>query len=165
LLGNIGAITGVASQFLPKGGGGAAPPRNGGFGGSVQGTGSVTLPGVGTVSVGGGTGITIRPPGTPVNGGFGPGFAQFGGVTSGSSTSAPGACVPGMPGVRLNKTGYHLRDGTFIAPGTKCVRSRRRNPLNPRALSKALSRVTSFKKAATVASRITIRSAGCARCK
>jgi hypothetical protein len=70
-----------------------------------------------------------------------------------------------MPGVRLNRTGYFLKSGQYIAPGTKCVRSRRRNPLNPRALSKAMGRVVSFKKAATAASRITIRERSCSRCK
>ena len=124
-------------------------------------TGAVTIPGVGTISVGGGGGIQIGGPGVGP-GQFGPGF---GGVVSGGSSTAPGACIPGMPGVRLNRTGYFLKSGQYIAPGTKCVRSRRRNPLNPRALSKAMSRVTSFKKAASVASRITIRSSGCAKCR
>jgi len=52
----------------------------------------------------------------------------------------------GLPprGYRLNKTGYHLKDGTYVAPGTRYVKVRRRNPANPRALRKALSRAESF---------------------
>jgi hypothetical protein len=46
-----------------------------------------------------------------------------------------------------NKSGYHLKDGTYVAPGSRCVANRRRNPLNPRALSRAMSRVAGAQKA------------------
>lgn len=160
--GPVGALAGAASALAPALGGGtqqqlppvvqqflpqqvqplSVGPQGGGFG--IGGT--ITIPGVGTIS--GGTGVGVS--------GFGPG--NIGAV------GTPGACVPGMKGVRLNKTGYHLKNGTYIAPGTKCVRVRRRNPLNPRALSKAMSRVVSAKKAASTLNRISIRS-GCAKCK
>lgn len=45
------------------------------------------------------------------------------------------------PGFHANKADYFLRDGTFVAAGTRCVRNRRRNPLNPRALRRAVARV------------------------
>lgn len=64
-------------------------------------------------------------------------------------------------GYRLNKTSYFLRDGTFVPKGTKWVRVRRRNPLNPRALSRSISRISSAKKAANKLGRITIRKASC----
>lgn len=77
----------------------------------------------------------------------GPGNGQLPvmtGVTGGSSSVAvPGAC---MRGYHLNKTGYWTSQG-YVAPGTKLVRNRRRNPLNPRALSRSLSRITGFDRA------------------
>ena len=48
-------------------------------------------------------------------------------------------------GMRLNKSGYFLKDGTYIAPGTKYVKIRRRNSMNPRALSRAMARVEGAK--------------------
>ena len=67
-----------------------------------------------------------------------------------------GAGPPG-PGYHLNKSDYFLKDGTFIPKGTTWVKNRRRNPLNPRALSRAMSRLTSAKNAAKALGRITIR--------
>ena len=59
-------------------------------------------------------------------------------------------------GFRPNKSGYYA-GGQFVAPGTVCVKSRRMNPLNPRALSRAMRRIESAKRASSVLSRITIR--------
>lgn len=71
---------------------------------------------------------------------------------------ATGMVAAGRPaGYHANKSSYWLNDGTHVPAGTRWVKNRRRNPLNPRALSKAMGRVTSFKGAATAASRITIR--------
>ena len=60
-------------------------------------------------------------------------------------------------GYRANKSGYWLQDGQYVEPGTVCVRTRRMNPLNPRALSRAMRRIESAKRATAVLSRITIR--------
>ena len=60
-------------------------------------------------------------------------------------------------GYRPNKSGYYVNGGQFVAPGTTCVKRRRMNPLNPRALSKAMRRIESAKRATTVLGRITIR--------
>jgi len=60
-------------------------------------------------------------------------------------------------GTRPNKSGYWLKSGQYVAPETVCVKSRRMNPLNPRALSKAMRRIESAKRASSVLSRITIR--------
>lgn len=54
-----------------------------------------------------------------------------------SATGAPS-------GYRLNKSGYFLKDGSYVAPGTKWVKIRRRNPANAKALRRSLSRVESF---------------------
>ena len=62
-------------------------------------------------------------------------------------------------GYHWNKAGYFLKDGSWIAKGTKEVRNRRRNPLNPRALDRSISRITSAKRASKKLSRITVRKA------
>jgi len=53
----------------------------------------------------------------------------------------PGECPKGM---RLNKSDYFLKDGTFIPKGSKCVSYRRRNPANGQALRRAIGRAQSF---------------------
>ena len=52
-----------------------------------------------------------------------------------------------MKATHLNKAGYFLRNGTYVAPATRCVPNRRQNPLNPRALSRSMRRVTSARRA------------------
>ncbi len=53
-------------------------------------------------------------------------------------------------GFRPNKSGYWVTSpmgtASFVEPGERCVRRRRRNPLNPRALDRAMSRVISANK-------------------
>lgn len=61
-----------------------------------------------------------------------------------AAAAAPGPC--GIKGHHMNKTTYCTREG-WVERGTKCVRNRRRNPLNPRALSRAMSRVASAQRA------------------
>jgi len=60
-------------------------------------------------------------------------------------------------GYRANRSGYWLQGGQYVEPGTVCVRKRRMNPLNPRALSRAMRRIESAKRATSVLSRISIR--------
>jgi hypothetical protein len=64
---------------------------------------------------------------------------------------------PAPSGYHWNKADYFLRDGTFVAKGSKLVKNRRRNPANSRATNRAISRVASAKKHAQTLSRITIR--------
>jgi hypothetical protein len=66
-------------------------------------------------------------------------------------------------GHRPNKSGYFWTNpasGQLIyqPPGTKCVKSRRRNPLNPRAADRAISRLESTKRAVKRFGRVSIRS-------
>lgn len=49
-------------------------------------------------------------------------------------------------GYHPNKSGYMTRSG-WVEKGTRCVRNRRRNPLNPRALDRSISRIESAGKA------------------
>ncbi len=70
--------------------------------------------------------------------------------------AGPGVACPS--GFHPNKSSYWTNAG-FVARGTKCVRNRRRNPLNPRALDRAISRITSAKRASKKLGRVTIRKA------
>lgn len=77
-----------------------------------------------------------------------------------ADAAAVGAAAGGIgcpAGHRPNKTSYFLKDGTFVPKGSRCVKIRRRNPNNPRALSRAISRIESAKKAQKRISRVTIR--------
>lgn len=87
-----------------------------------------------------------------------------GGMTQGdiNRVMAMGGTTIACPkGYRPNKTSYHLKDGTYVEKGTKCVKTRRRNPLNPRANSRAMSRLNSAKNAAKDLNRVTIRKKNC----
>ena len=76
-------------------------------------------------------------------------------VPGGASGFEPAVACP--QGHHANRSDYFLRDGSFVAKGTRCVKNRRRNPLNPRAASRAISRITSAKRATKMLGRITIR--------
>ena len=67
----------------------------------------------------------------------------------GAVTTVP--CPPGGEcprGMRLNKSSYFLRNGTFVEPRTRCVKIRRINPGNGRAVKRAIRREDSFVKLA-----------------
>lgn len=76
------------------------------------------------------------PPGAPLPGPL----AQVQRALPGGATGRGTGCASGY---HPNKTAYFLRDGTFVDVGTRCVKNRRRNPLNSRALDRSLSRVAS----------------------
>ena len=87
---------------------------------------------------------------------------MFGGLAPAVAVAAAGqargaglACPKGM---KPNKSDYFLKSGQFVPAGTRCVSIRYRNPLNPRAADRAISRLESAKKAVTRLNRITIRS-------
>lgn len=72
------------------------------------------------------------------------------GVTTGTAmTTTNGASAALMPiqpaGHHLNKTSYFLTDGTFVPARSRWVKNRRRNPLNARALRRAISRIDAGK--------------------
>lgn len=78
---------------------------------------------------------------------------------AGLRTAVPDTMPMGgkVSGYHLNKSSYFLMDGTFVAQGTKWVKDRRRNSLNPAALSRSIARVKGAKTAAKKLSDITIR--------
>lgn len=63
---------------------------------------------------------------------------------------APAAGIACPAGYHPNKTGYWIQSpmGTpsYVTPGERCVKARRRNPLNPRAWDRAYSRLKSAKR-------------------
>lgn len=146
LLGGINAGVKLLGGGGSGGGGMGLPSLPGGFtsGGTLPG-GAPSGGGIGTTGTAGG-GCINTPFGSVCLGGSaglgssftGPGNNQLPAVT-GSSGCAP-------RGYHLNKTGYYTHQG-YVAPGTKLVRNRRRNPLNPRALSRSLSRLDGFDRA------------------
>lgn len=73
------------------------------------------------------------------------------------TNGARGAIAPG--GYHWNKSGYFVKGppSGYVPEGTKLVKNRRRNPLNPRALDRAMGRITSAKRASSKLGRITIR--------
>lgn len=95
--------------------------------------------------------MTLQAPaGAPMAGGLAARQRFFPGGATGMGTGCGN-------GTRPNKSGYWLKSGQYVEPGTVCVTRRRMNPLNPRALSKAMRRIESAKRATAVLGRITIR--------
>ena len=160
----------------------AGDPGLFGFLGKVVKTGLGVVSKLGIPLVSGAAGIA----GGLLGGGFGSGpglpgpvtptVSRFGGVMPISLGQAGQIPTPGIAGrfqraipggatgmqgcgngTRPNKSGYFLQSGQYVEPGSVCVRSRRMNPLNPRALSRAMRRIESAKRATSVLGRITIR--------
>jgi len=110
------------------------------------------LPSPDSVKVSSGKIMTIGPGGSLFASGTGPTATAY---YSQPAASAP-ACATGH-GTHTNKTAYFLKDGTHVAKGSRCVKNRRRNPLNPRALNRAVSRVAAAKHYAKMLDRIEIK--------
>lgn len=66
-------------------------------------------------------------------------------VPGGKSGYVSAAPAEGMRGYHLNKSDYFLKDGTYVPKGSRWVKNRRRDPLNPRALRRAISRIDAGK--------------------
>lgn len=72
----------------------------------------------------------------------------------GNALVGRGAGTPCASGYHYNKTGYFSKRYGWIEKGTVCVKNRRRNPLNAKALNRAGRRIVSAKKAAHFLDRI-----------
>lgn len=101
-----------------------------------------------------GSGTSIGPGGSLFATGDVSGTAYF---SNNAGTAMTCATNHQLRGYHVNKTTYRTLDGTLVQAGTKCVKNRRRNALNPRALSRAVSRVAAAKKYATMLDRIEIK--------
>lgn len=91
--------------------------------------------------------------------GINPGAIAPGGKPFISTVQDAGVACPS--GFHPNKSDYFLKDGTFVPKGSRCVKNRRRNALNPRAASRAISRIESAKKATKALDRVSVK---CRRC-
>lgn len=88
-------------------------------------------------------GVQVRTPISSIS----VGRTQTQSTSYGVSGLPMGAGSDGCPkGYKLNKTGYFLRDGSYIAPQSKCVRIRTRNMANGKALTRAIKRASGFER-------------------
>lgn len=158
--GIAGVVGGIAKKVI-----GASPlgravgVLTGGIaGGKVPGTAMALPGGVPVLRQGGGFQV-----GGGLSLGGGRGLQIGGGLSAGGSPGAPammqnsdGSCTRG----HLNKSRYYSAGrGGVVEPGTVCVTNRRLNPLNPRALSKSMRRLTGFVKATRSAEKMIQRMA------
>lgn len=184
-LGNVAkTVTGVASKVLPGPLGGVASVANKALGGGStanvrpdilaweQRTGKTHPSRMGVAKVHGGRAMPGTGVNLPFSGAQGAGIGTAFGRLSffeGSGVAqtqhdryrmnaAQLACPSGY---KPNKSGYWLKSGQYVEPGTKCVRYRRRNPMNPKALDRAIGRIDSAKKLKDKLSRVTVRPKKC----
>jgi len=151
-LGARAAAGAIASRISPSSGIGFTAPSRVSIGQRLAGVTPSTFgparPGIGTTQV-------TRTPG------FGGALKRLlpGGATGFEVVGQQPQLAP--KGFHLNKTGYFLSSpeefGTFVAPFTRFVRNRRRNPGNMRAADRAVSRIESAKRMAKRLGRISIR--------
>jgi hypothetical protein len=149
----ISAATSLVGNVLDAAGGGGAPSappnkiqrqlgRKPSF--SLQRYGSPSLPPSVSMAKGGAAFDSI---GNVTQAGFG-GGGQATDPTTGQLVPRGGRSAPvetsNIRGHHLNRSAYTLKDGTHVEKGTKLVTNRRRNPGNPRALHRAVSRMASF---------------------
>jgi hypothetical protein len=67
-------------------------------------------------------------------------------LVPGGQTGTETVSVACPKGWHANKSGYFLMSGEWVGEGTKCVKNRRKNPMNARALSSAITRVNGGKR-------------------
>lgn len=153
-----GGIKGAATGLVTGGPLGAIGGAIGGFTGASRDPAPPTLPPM------------LNPRGPVTGGRIGgllPGGAKpYVGLDYGSGGGDPAmraGKASGTPGYHWNKSGYFLKSGQWVAPGTKEVKNRRMNPLNPRAVKSSMRRIGRAKTAAKDLSRVTIRAKKCAR--
>jgi hypothetical protein len=125
-----GAITGAATPFIgtsTRAAAGLAQPAGGP---GVPRTAIPTLPLPGGARLTGPNLLMAPPTSAP---------------RTGTGTMSNGMKLACPAGFHPNKASYFLKSGQFVPEGTRCVRNRRRNPLNPRALRKAIGRIDAGK--------------------
>lgn len=168
--GPVGAIAGGASHLLGGGAKPAAPqiPRvtttNAAVLRPIVNTMPTLRPAINIASAGPGRppqlpGFPQQPDSTKTSGvSLFPGGPMVGTQTQYFPGGGTGAPPKGdTRGYHLNKSGYWVKGGKYVEPNSKWVKNRRRNPLNPRALSRSISRISSAKNAAKFLGRVTVR--------
>ena len=151
LKGAVGAVAGGLGGFVKGGPVGAVVGAVKGGTTAVLGSGKSSLPapppamtvsgpmGVGTSIVG------FRPPPVPVGG------EREWDITSAFPGGRPLTYTQGglcPSGYRLNKSGHWRKNGTYVPAGSICVKCRKMNVTNPRALRKGIRRAQGFAKLA-----------------
>lgn len=170
----VGAVTGLASSFIPGPAGAIARGLQSKiFGGGVQ---RVPTPSYMTPALPTSTRALPRldmpqprrigqQPSTDVVPYQAPGMED---VTMYKDVTPAIACPSGY---RPNKSAYYRRlkspgnpEGMliYVTKGSRCVKIRHRNPANPRAADRALGRIKSAKRFATKMNQVTIRDPCCA---
>lgn len=119
-------------------------PGVGGRGGATRTTTGVQLPG----------GVVIGRRTESLGGQLNIGPAGMGGPGTEMVVANGTGCPKGF---RPNKTSYFLKSGEFVPAGSRCVRVRKRNPLNAKAFDRSVSRIVAFKKRTERAGRVTVR--------
>jgi len=151
ILGGIGKFLGGVIKRFPGPVGIIGGALGGVFGGRAGQKPPVGRPGVGFQDPFQKAGPILRR--TPTPGIAGAGQRLIPGGATGFETT-----VIGCPaGFHPNKTSYFLQSGELVEEGSRCVRNRRVNPMNPRALSRSIRRVESAKRVSKRLARITIR--------
>jgi len=142
-----GVVGGVAKGFL---GGGPVGAISGGIRGVSQSFGG--RPPLATSFAG--PMPVLRTPGLK-----GIGQRLIPGGATGYEVALPGGGDGCPKGHHRNKSDYFLKSGQFVQAGTACVKNRRMNVTNPRALRKAIRRnrgfVKTFRKAASSVGMVT----------
>ncbi len=138
LPGPIGWAAGAVSKLMPSGGQPAAFPMQPPMTFAPQVAPQRPMPGLPFQQ---GTGTAVQPYQPPM--------------------PATNGAIGAPSGYHVNESDYFLKDGTFVPAGSRWVKNRKRNPLNPRAASKAIGRIESLKRATARFSRITIRKKCC----
>lgn len=67
-------------------------------------------------------------------------------LPGGATGFVPATGIGCPSGTHPNRSSYTTMSEGFIEKGTKCVSNRRRNPLNPRAARRSMSRLTALSK-------------------
>ncbi len=156
----LGGVVGAAKGLATGG-------ITGAIGGALTGSGIVKIPKLPTTTnpvlmgisgpLGRSTGMPVGPGfsggGVSIGGGLqiGPGGVGLGGGLQIGSPGAPATMVNGNGQVcrgHMNKTTYYsAARGGVVPAGSVCVSNRRMNPLNARAASRAMRRLTGLSKA------------------
>lgn len=156
LKGAVGAVAGGVGGFIKGGPIGAVAGAVKGGTTALLGSGKSSLPTPPAAMTGAGPGIAgpyitppammgFQPPPTPVGGDR---QWDIGSMLPGGKplTYTQGGLCPS--GYRLNKSGHWRKNGTYVPPGSICVKCRHMNVTNPRALRKGIRRAQGFAKLA-----------------
>jgi len=164
ILGTIGKALGGAVKGFVTGGPlgairGAVTSIQGGRAATVGGTKGIVAP-IPQGSALPGTGVQVQLPS------IGKGGVDMGGIaigTFGSPSGTMGVATMAGPNGKGCLAGHHINRSTSypqggkVEAGTACVKNRHMNPLNPRAASRAMRRLSGFSRAANSVEKMIVK--------